>query len=87
MPLSKIKDEFKKTYVAFGKGQKKLGERDDIDELAITAIKSKNPNLLKLFVQPLPPLEELQKSAVAKKLPPVKAEADKKIEPPKHSKS
>jgi hypothetical protein len=49
MPDVKIKEEFLKTYVAFGKGNKPLGERDDINDLAIMAIESQDPTLLKLF--------------------------------------
>lgn len=86
MPQAKIKDEFKKIYVAFGKQTGKLGDRDDIDDLAVIAIKSKDPSLIKLFVQPLPALEELQKSVVDKKLPLVKTEDKKQIEAGKHSK-
>lgn len=86
MPQAKIKEEFKKTYIAFGKLTSKLGDRDDIDDLAVIAIKSKDPSLLKLFVQPLPTLEELQKSVVDKKLPLVKTEDKKQIDSGKHSK-
>jgi hypothetical protein len=45
----KIKKEFKGKYVAFGSGNKPLGERDDINDLAIMAIESQDPTLLELF--------------------------------------
>jgi hypothetical protein len=68
MPKSVIKEEFKTTLIAFnGGGSKALGERDDIDALAIIARKSNNPNLLKLF-KVLPSLQELQTDEVEKQL-------------------
>lgn len=64
MPLSKIKDEFKSTFIAFnGGGRKLLGERDDIDVLAIIAHESQDKTLLVLFEE-LPPLAELKKARV-----------------------
>ena len=61
--LATIKPEFKDTKIAFGKYYKQLGEREDLDELAILAHESKNPNLLKVF-DTLPPLAELKKRKV-----------------------
>lgn len=69
-PLSKIKAEHKdSTKVVFGgRGKQKLGERDDIDDLAISALRSGNRNLLNLFEQPMPTLEALQKKSTDAKL-------------------
>lgn len=63
MPLSKIKDEYKDKKILFGKRGKglPLGEREDIDDLAIIAIESKDRSLLRLF-ETLPDLAELKKS-------------------------
>lgn len=67
-PISEIKEEFKSTLIVFnGGGQKTLGERDDIDVLAILAHKSQNPNLLKLF-KFLPSLQELEQAKVESQL-------------------
>lgn len=64
MPLSKIKEEYKSAFISFnGGGKIKLGERQDIDQLAILALESRNPNLTKLFSY-LPTLEELKKSSL-----------------------
>lgn len=59
MPLSTIKPEFAKHYVAFGLGKKPLGERADIDELAIIALESGDETLLEKFDK-LPSLQELK---------------------------
>jgi uncharacterized protein YdcH (DUF465 family) len=68
MPKAVIKADFKDTFVAFGGGgKKKLGERDDIDKLAILALKSNNPELKKLF-EKLPSLEELMTDETGKQL-------------------
>lgn len=61
--LSKIKEIYLTTVIAFGNGGLPLGKRKDIDELAIIAHESKNPSLIRLF-ETLPPLEELKKSKV-----------------------
>lgn len=61
MPLSKIKKEFETTVIAFGTSGLPLGKRDDIDELAIIAQESQNPNLVQLF-DILPPLDQLKKT-------------------------
>lgn len=47
MPI-KLKEEHKETYVAFGKGNKKLGERDDLYVLARLG-KNNNRQLLQYF--------------------------------------
>lgn len=63
MPKSKIKEEFLGTVVAFGGGgPKPLGERDDIDRLAIIAQESQDKSLLNLF-EVLPSLHELKEEA------------------------
>lgn len=68
MPKSVIKEEFKSTLIVFnGGGRKTLGEREDIDVLAIMALESQNPDLLKLFEE-LPTLDELKKSQVESQL-------------------
>lgn len=67
MALAKIKKEFETTVVAFGNSGLPLGKRDDIDQLAIIALESGNPNLLSLF-EKLPTLEELKKTKVATEL-------------------
>lgn len=68
MPLSKIKDEFQSAVIVFnGGGKIKLGERQDIDQLAILALESKNPNLTKLFSY-LPSLQELKKANIDSEL-------------------
>lgn len=70
-----IKKEFAGKRVAFGNGGGPLGERTDLDDLAIIAHKSQDPNILRLF-EKLPPLADLLKaktdSAVAM-LPKAKA--------------
>jgi hypothetical protein len=50
MPI-RIKNEYKKTYVAFGKGNRPLGERMDIYVLARLG-KERNSSLLKYFEDP-----------------------------------
>lgn len=68
MPKSEIKEEFKTTLIAFnGGGRKTLGERDDIDVLAIMALESQNPELIKLF-EVLPTLQELKSDQVESQL-------------------
>lgn len=58
-----IKKEHLRTIVAFGKSGLPLGQRNDIDELAILAVKSKDPSLIGLF-EYLPTLQELQSGSV-----------------------
>ena len=67
MPLSTIKRNYKSAVICFGNSGLPLGQRDDIDDLAIMAHESNNPNLLKLF-QELPSLEALKKARVEKQL-------------------
>ena len=57
--LSKIKEEFKTATVAFGGSGFPLGERSDIDDLAIIALESGNKELLKFF-ETLPELQVLK---------------------------
>jgi len=68
MPLSEIKKEFLNKRVAFGKSAAPLYKRDDLDDLAIIALESQDPSLLRLF-------ERLPELAVLKK---VKTEAELK---------
>jgi hypothetical protein len=63
MAKAKIKKEYLQTTVAFGKSGLPLGNRDDIDDLAIIALESKDKTLLSLF-ETLPTLAELKKSKV-----------------------
>lgn len=67
MPLSKIKDKYLSKRVAFGKTAAPLYKRDDIDELAIMALESKNENLIRLF-EILPELSVLKKTKVDREL-------------------
>lgn len=60
MALAKIKSQYASTVVAFGNSGLPLGERDDIDQLALMAQESKNPNLIKYF-EVLPSAAELKK--------------------------
>ena len=77
MSLSKIKQEFNATIIAFGDSGAPLGERTDIDQLAIMAQESQNPTLLQLF-DVLPPLEVLKKTKVSEELKKVPVVGDKK---------
>lgn len=61
MPLSSIKNKYLNKRVAFGKTAAPLYKRDDIDELAIMALESKSPSLIKLF-EVLPELDVLKKA-------------------------
>jgi hypothetical protein len=61
MALSKIKEKFLNKVVGFGKSGKPLGERDDIDDLAIIALSSNNKTLLDLFEE-IPSLDILKKN-------------------------
>lgn len=71
MALSKIKDQYASTVVAFGNSGLPLGQRDDIDDLAIMAHRSQDPTLLELF-ETLPSLDELLKKKADDSLPPRK---------------
>lgn len=77
MPISKIKEAHSKKYVAFGKNAKPLGERDDIDDLAILAHESGDESIIERF-EVLPSLDELKKAKTDKqiaKVAPAKAPA------------
>lgn len=63
----KIKDEYKKTVVAFGNSGLPLGERDDLYLLAIIAMESQDPSLLQFF-EKLPTLEALKKEKTDREL-------------------
>lgn len=63
MSLSVIKPQYANKYVGFGKGSGRLGKRQDIDDLAIIALESKDESLLTLF-ETLPPLADLKKNKV-----------------------
>lgn len=67
MALARIKKNHHQTTVAFGKSGLPLGHRDDIDQLAIIALESKDQRLMSLF-EYLPSLEELKKQKVDKEL-------------------
>lgn len=67
MALSRIKEEYLQKRVAFGKGAAPLYKRDDIDDLAIIALESKDKSLINLF-EFLPPLAELKKKRVEEKI-------------------
>jgi hypothetical protein len=62
MALSEIKDEYKNKVIAFGrqKGAIPIGQRTDIDDLAVIALESQDRSLLRLFKK-LPDLSELKK--------------------------
>lgn len=85
MPLSKIKDQFKDKLVAFGRNRSDvgIGYRADVDQLAIIALESNNPNLIRLF-DVLPDLATLKANKVdakikeiADKVPPIPVAATK----------
>jgi hypothetical protein len=86
MPKSIIKEEFKSTLVVFnGGGQKLLGEREDIDVLAVMALESQNPNLINLF-EYLPSLEELKSAQFEAQIKKndavaIKRKVERKVEP------
>lgn len=61
MALAKIKNEYLGKRIGFNKSMAPLYRRDDIDLLAIMALESKNPNLVKLF-EILPELSVLKKA-------------------------
>jgi hypothetical protein len=67
MPLSEIKPEFKDKKIAFNKHGTPIGSRPDIDDLAIMALESGDPSLLKLFKK-LPLLSELKKQKTDEEL-------------------
>lgn len=67
MSLATIKEEYKGRRVGFNNSAKPLGQRKDIDDLAIIAIESQDPSLLRLF-EKLPSLAELIKQRVESQL-------------------
>lgn len=67
MPLSRIKGEYLSKQIGFGKSRQPLGRRDDIDDLAITALESQDKTLVELF-EFLPTLESLKKAKTDKEL-------------------
>jgi hypothetical protein len=73
--MVKVKDQYLATVIAFGKSGQALSQRsqDELNDLAILALQSNSPSLLRLFEDPLPTLDELQKSKLAKTLPKVEA--------------
>jgi hypothetical protein len=73
--MVKVKDQYLATVIAFGKSGQALSKRsqDELQDLAIMALRSNNPSLLRLFEEPLPSLEELLKSKMAKTLPKIQA--------------
>lgn len=80
MALATINPIYKNKRVAFGKSAAPLYKRTDIDDLAILALESKDPTLLRLFNK-LPELKVLKKAktdAELKKLPPVASHHVKK---------
>lgn len=65
--LSRIKSAHLQRRVAFGQSAARLYKRQDIDDLAILALESRNPKLLELF-EYLPDLDTLKKKRVREKL-------------------
>lgn len=72
----RIKKEFLKKRVAFGKSAAPLSKRTDLLDLAITALESKDPSLLGLF-EDLPPLAVLKKTKTDRELAAVAAAVKK----------
>ncbi len=66
----KIKEEYLKKRLAFGKSANPLYKRDENElvDLAIMAIQSKDTSLLKLFDGKLPALIDLKKSKTDRQL-------------------
>lgn len=61
MALATIKSEYLGKRIGFNNSYAPLFKRDDIDQLAIMALESNNPNLMKLF-EILPELSVLKKA-------------------------
>lgn len=61
MPELKIKSEFQKSYIAFGKEPVKLGEKSqkELRDLAIMALQSQDPGLLAVFDGELPNVHDM----------------------------
>lgn len=72
-----IKKDFLNKRVAFGKSAAPLHKRDDIEELAIIAIESQDPTLLRLF-ESLPALAALKKKKTDRQLKEIVGAAGKK---------
>lgn len=84
--MVKLKKEHKATVVGFGSSGLPLGQRTDLNDLAIIALKSRDTTLLNLFEE-LPTLEELQREKVQAQLPVIvapekKAQKKKEVLPP-----
>jgi hypothetical protein len=62
MALAVIKEEYRTKRVGFGNSATLLGNRTDIDDLAIMALESQDKSLLILFEQPMPLLAALKKN-------------------------
>lgn len=77
MALTKIKKQFLHKRVAFGNSAAPLGQRTDIDDLAILALESKDPTLLMLF-ESLPDLQALKKTKTDAQLKKVASDAGSK---------
>lgn len=73
--MIEIKAEYHNTAVAFGSSGAVLSKRSQSDllDLAIMAQDSKNPNLIKLFVE-LPSLDELRNMKMREKIQKINAE-------------
>lgn len=67
--LVKLKEDYKNTFVAFGRGKgvKPLGRREDLDELALLGLQAKDKTITRMF-DDLPSIEDLQKSIFDAKL-------------------
>lgn len=70
----KVKPEFRKTIIAFGKSGKPLGERDDLADLLISVYRAKHQRIIDMFDNP-PSLEELEGKDVDKALAVVSTQA------------
>lgn len=75
-PLSKIKKEFLKKRIGFNDKADPLYKRTDIDDLAIIALESQDPSLLRLFKK-LPELSVLKKNKTDRELPKTAKGADR----------
>lgn len=81
----KIKSAYRKTIVGYNNSGKPLGERDDLLELAIIARSGpNNGNILDMFEDELPSLEDLlqeKAKAALPAAPEVKSEPEKTKKP------
>jgi hypothetical protein len=79
MAVAKIKKEFLGVVIGFNGSALPLGQRNDIDDLAIIAQQSQNQRLLRLFENELPDVEALIQEKVETE---IKARRNrKKVEP------